>query len=202
MFPSMGLKSLKLSSNLTTSGSGWKDELVVIEFLVTVRNGEHGLIVMMLSVTVWSRTDGWRVCWAVWRQPVSGKHESCQHYSSKRLIFLTTYLMCWNVVISQIQSINVWTRVRQYLPKLLIMMSTVTHHRWIMIKLGFFSFGWGVPHSRKPTCSPVTAPSLQWQLPTNKAARLKDTHCRKYTQLPINVTVLGLPKKKNNKKGI
>ena len=48
----MRLKSLKLSSNLTTSSSGWKDELVVIEFLVTVRNGEHGLIVMMLSVTV------------------------------------------------------------------------------------------------------------------------------------------------------
>lgn len=37
---------------------GWKDELVVMEFLVTVRNGERGLIVMMLSVTVRSCTDG------------------------------------------------------------------------------------------------------------------------------------------------
>lgn len=34
------------------NSSGWKNELVVIEFSVTVRNGEHGLIVMMLSVTL------------------------------------------------------------------------------------------------------------------------------------------------------
>lgn len=91
------LKSLQLSSNLTTNSSRWKDELVVIEFLVTVRNGEHGLIVMMSSVTVWSRTDRWSVCWTLWRQAVRGKHECRQHYSGKTLIFLTNYLTCWDV---------------------------------------------------------------------------------------------------------
>lgn len=42
-----------------------RDELVVIEFSVTVRNGQHGAIVMMLSVTVWSCTDRWSVCWTL-----------------------------------------------------------------------------------------------------------------------------------------
>lgn len=35
---------------------------------MTVRNGERWLIVMMLSVTVWSCTDRWSVCPSFWRR--------------------------------------------------------------------------------------------------------------------------------------
>lgn len=53
----MRLQSLRLSSNLTANCSRWNDELVVIEFLATVRHWEHRLIVMMISVTVQAWTD-------------------------------------------------------------------------------------------------------------------------------------------------
>lgn len=53
----MRLQSPRLSSNLTANCSRWNDELVVIEFLATVRHWEHRLIVMMISVTVQAWTD-------------------------------------------------------------------------------------------------------------------------------------------------
>ena len=68
----LSLKSILPSSRVTANSSRWEDELVGIEFLVTVRHWEHGLIVMTLSVTVWSQTDRWSVCWAFWGQAESG----------------------------------------------------------------------------------------------------------------------------------
>lgn len=42
----------EVTSAFQQSDNKQQDEAAVIEFLVTVRNGEHGLMVMMLSVTV------------------------------------------------------------------------------------------------------------------------------------------------------
>lgn len=81
MFPAEYEVEVTLAFQRSDNKQLWEERwLVVIEFSVTVRNEAHGLIVMMLSVSVWSCSDRYECLLGLLKQAESGKHACWQHY--------------------------------------------------------------------------------------------------------------------------